>query len=186
MQLLGPAPAVYDPRRSRLGCGCGGGGFVGNAPRCPASPRPRWGGTMDARTRLGPRASPDARSCGGGAGACCAGWLQLYEEIGNAGVVCRRCGISRPTLRKWWRRYQAEGEKGLEARSRQPRKTGQRSRRTREIPSAPFPRRGRRRRDCALRPARPRYRSLRVRRGIPRSAAATHVPIRAADIRGEP
>ena len=48
------------------------------------------------------------------------GWIKLYEELGNAGVVCRRCGISRPTLRKWWRRYQAEGEKGLEARSRRP------------------------------------------------------------------
>ena len=44
---------------------------------------------MDARTRLG--------------------WVRLYEEVGNAGVVCRRCGISRPTLRKWWRRYQARG-----------------------------------------------------------------------------
>ena len=28
---------------------------------------------MDARTRLG--------------------WVELYQEIGNAGVVCRRCGI---------------------------------------------------------------------------------------------
>lgn len=40
---------------------------------------------MDARTKLG--------------------WVRLYEEVGNAGVVCRRCGISRSTLRKWWRRY---------------------------------------------------------------------------------
>lgn len=55
---------------------------------------------MDARTRLG--------------------WIRLYEELGNAGVVCRRCGISRPTLRKWWRRYQVEGEAGLENRSRRP------------------------------------------------------------------
>lgn len=55
---------------------------------------------MDARTRLG--------------------WLKLYEEVGNAGLVCRRCGISRPTLRKGWRRDQAEGEAGLEARSRRP------------------------------------------------------------------
>jgi len=38
------------------------------------------------------------------------GWVRLYERVGNAGIVCRRCGISRPTLRKWWRRYQAEGE----------------------------------------------------------------------------
>ena len=55
---------------------------------------------MDARTRLG--------------------WIRLYEEVGNAGVVCRRCGIARPTLRKWWRRYQVEGVAGLEARSHRP------------------------------------------------------------------
>jgi transposase InsO family protein len=55
---------------------------------------------MDVRTRLG--------------------WIRLYEELGHAGVVCRRCGISRPTLRKWWRRYLAEGERGLDDRSRRP------------------------------------------------------------------
>jgi transposase InsO family protein len=55
---------------------------------------------MDARTRLG--------------------WVRLYEEVSNAGVVCRRCGIARPTLRKWWRRYQVEGVAGLEARSHRP------------------------------------------------------------------
>ena len=36
---------------------------------------------MDARTRLG--------------------WVGFCEQGGNAGLVCRRCGISRPTLRKW-------------------------------------------------------------------------------------
>ena len=46
--------------------------------------------------------------------------IGLYGELGNAGVVCRRCGISPPSLRKWWRRYQVEGERGLEGRSRQP------------------------------------------------------------------
>jgi transposase InsO family protein len=56
---------------------------------------------MDAQTRLG--------------------WIRLYEETGDAGVACRRCGISRPTLRKWWRRYRAEGMAGLEERSRRPR-----------------------------------------------------------------
>ena len=30
-------------------------------------------------------------------------WVRLYEETGNAGLVCHRCGISRPTLRKWWK-----------------------------------------------------------------------------------
>jgi transposase InsO family protein len=48
------------------------------------------------------------------------GWIKLDEEIGNAGVACRRCGISRPTLRKWWRRYQAQGTAGLEEQSRRP------------------------------------------------------------------
>lgn len=46
--------------------------------------------------------------------------MQLYEEPGNAGVVCLRCGISRPTLRKWWTRYQEHGEAGLKDESRQP------------------------------------------------------------------
>ncbi|OSM88881.1 BfpM-like protein, partial [Escherichia coli SHECO002] len=27
-------------------------------------------------------------------------WVKLYETSGDAGFVCRRCGISRPTLRK--------------------------------------------------------------------------------------
>jgi transposase InsO family protein len=54
------------------------------------------------------------------------GWVRLYEQLGNAGVVCRRCGISRPTLRKWWRRYQAEGEAGLQGRSKRPHRSPQR------------------------------------------------------------
>ena len=55
---------------------------------------------MDARTRLG--------------------WVRLYERVGDAGLVCRRCGISRPTLREWWCRYRAEGEAGLQDRSKRP------------------------------------------------------------------
>lgn len=47
-------------------------------------------------------------------------WVQLYEELGNAGVVCLRFGISRPTLRKWWSRYQEHGEAGLQEKSRRP------------------------------------------------------------------
>jgi len=35
-------------------------------------------------------------------------------------VVCLKCGISRPTLRKWWNRYQECGLKGLEEESRRP------------------------------------------------------------------
>ena len=37
------------------------------------------------------------------------GWVKLYERTGNATLVCRRCGISAPTLHKWVRRYAAEG-----------------------------------------------------------------------------
>jgi len=47
-------------------------------------------------------------------------WVKLYIETQDAGYVCRRCGISRPTLRKWYRRYQQEGEKGLINQSRKP------------------------------------------------------------------
>lgn len=47
-------------------------------------------------------------------------WIQLYEETGDAGLACRRCGISRPTLRKWLRRYQEQGEAGLSSQSRRP------------------------------------------------------------------
>jgi transposase-like protein len=47
-------------------------------------------------------------------------WVKLYETSGDAGFVCRRCGISRPTLRKWWRRYLAQGIAGLESHGRRP------------------------------------------------------------------
>jgi transposase InsO family protein len=47
-------------------------------------------------------------------------WVQQYKEIGNAGVVCLRCGISRPTLRLWWQRYQKHGLSGLQEQSRRP------------------------------------------------------------------
>jgi transposase len=54
------------------------------------------------------------------------GWVRLDEQVGNAAVACRRCGISRPTLRKSPHRYQAEGEAGLEDRSRRPHHAPQR------------------------------------------------------------
>ena len=41
------------------------------------------------------------------------GWIRLYEHVRNACLVFRRCGISRPTLRKWFRRYRAQGVTGL-------------------------------------------------------------------------
>jgi transposase InsO family protein len=47
-------------------------------------------------------------------------WIAAYREIGDAGAVCRRFGISRPTLRKWLRRFEADGEAGLSERSRRP------------------------------------------------------------------
>jgi transposase InsO family protein len=47
-------------------------------------------------------------------------WIELYEETQNAGLVCLRCGISRPTLRLWWRRYKEHGLDGLKAHSRKP------------------------------------------------------------------
>ena len=51
-------------------------------------------------------------------------WIKLYKQTGDAGLVCRRCGISRPTLRKWLKRYEAHGEEGLVSRSRRPQTNG--------------------------------------------------------------
>jgi transposase InsO family protein len=48
------------------------------------------------------------------------GWVELFLETADAGYVCRRCGISRPTLRKWVRRYERDGVDGLEEKSRRP------------------------------------------------------------------
>jgi transposase-like protein len=38
-------------------------------------------------------------------------WVKLYLKTNDTGYVCRRCGISRPTLRKWYKKYLEEGEK---------------------------------------------------------------------------
>jgi len=40
-------------------------------------------------------------------------WIELYKQIGNAGKVCQHYGISRFTLRKWYKRYEELGEQGL-------------------------------------------------------------------------
>jgi Transposase and inactivated derivatives len=48
-------------------------------------------------------------------------WIKLYEECHDAGLVCRRCGISRPTLRKWITRYKQDGVSGLKDYSKRPR-----------------------------------------------------------------
>lgn len=45
-------------------------------------------------------------------------WVKHYEQSGDAGQTCKRCGISRPTLRKWWTRYQEQGQAGLHFHSR--------------------------------------------------------------------
>jgi DNA-binding GntR family transcriptional regulator/transposase len=47
-------------------------------------------------------------------------WMEAYEATRNAGAVCARFRISRPTLRKWWGRYKDSGPKGLEDTSRKP------------------------------------------------------------------
>src|SRR6266542_6739134 len=47
-------------------------------------------------------------------------WITLYQETGHAGLTCRRCGISRPTLRKWLRRYEELGIHGLKSQSKRP------------------------------------------------------------------
>lgn len=47
-------------------------------------------------------------------------WITLYQETGDAGLTCRRCGISRPTLRKWLRRYEELGVAGLKSQSKRP------------------------------------------------------------------
>ena len=50
-------------------------------------------------------------------------WIKLFEETNDAGLVCRRCGISRPTLRKWWKRYSEQGIDGLSSQSKRPLKS---------------------------------------------------------------
>jgi len=47
-------------------------------------------------------------------------WILLYQKLGNSGTVCLRCGISRPTLRKWLKRYEERGAEGLKEKSRRP------------------------------------------------------------------
>src|SRR5919198_4309289 len=47
-------------------------------------------------------------------------WVELFLSIENHSVVCLKCGISRPTLRKWVRRYREQGIEGLCSGSRRP------------------------------------------------------------------
>jgi transposase InsO family protein len=47
-------------------------------------------------------------------------WVEMFQKVGNASLVCLRCGISRPTLRKWVQRYREHGLDGLAGTSRRP------------------------------------------------------------------
>jgi len=47
-------------------------------------------------------------------------WVTLFLENNDAGYTCRRCGISRPTLRKWVNRYTQNGIEGLQDQSKRP------------------------------------------------------------------
>lgn len=48
------------------------------------------------------------------------GRIRPYEQIGKLGIICNKCGISRPTLYKWLKRYRSEGIEGLKDHSRNP------------------------------------------------------------------
>ncbi len=47
-------------------------------------------------------------------------WITDFERCRSVAETCHRHGISRATLRKWWRRYEADGLAGLAERSRAP------------------------------------------------------------------
>jgi hypothetical protein len=47
-------------------------------------------------------------------------WVEVFLRLGNYSVACLKRGISRPALRKWVRRYQAQGNDGLSAESGKP------------------------------------------------------------------
>jgi transposase-like protein len=50
-------------------------------------------------------------------------WVNLYLKTKNASLVCRRCGISKPTFRPWVRGYHKDGISGLHSKSKRPAKT---------------------------------------------------------------
>lgn len=47
-------------------------------------------------------------------------WVELYNQTQDAGLVCLKCGISRPTLRLWVGRYKKQGVEGLKSQSTRP------------------------------------------------------------------
>ena len=46
--------------------------------------------------------------------------MKLFLHIRDRSIVCLKCGISRPTLRKWVRRFEDDGIEGLVTKSRRP------------------------------------------------------------------
>lgn len=59
-------------------------------------------------------------------------WIKAFEETGDAGHVCRRYNISRPTLSKWIKRFNIDGISGLEECSKRP-KSSPNKKRNKEI-----------------------------------------------------
>lgn len=53
-------------------------------------------------------------------------WVQLFLATRSATLVCHRCGVSRPTLRKWAARYREHGISGLVSASRKPKNSPRR------------------------------------------------------------
>ncbi len=47
-------------------------------------------------------------------------WVELFLKTKNQSLTCLKCGIARPTLRMWVRRYEQEGVEGLSDHSRRP------------------------------------------------------------------
>jgi DNA-binding GntR family transcriptional regulator/transposase-like protein len=50
-------------------------------------------------------------------------WVRRFELTGDTAGICREFAITRVTLRKWWTRYLAAGEAGLDDASRTPRRS---------------------------------------------------------------
>jgi len=53
-------------------------------------------------------------------------WIELHNRLGNLSRVAMKCGISRPTLRKWISRYLQDGIPGLGSRNRRPKRSPKR------------------------------------------------------------
>lgn len=47
-------------------------------------------------------------------------WVAFWLKTRDAGLTCRRFGISAPTLRKWRKRFEESGEQGLVSQSHRP------------------------------------------------------------------